>query len=185
MIERVTRETIVREKGYLYYIGKDGYVWRIPTKLNPKGTRAKVGTEKIPRVDGYMYFLDKQGFVARVKMESEIETRAGPACPPGPYELDSGEYQEVPLDLDRGERLQGRLVEEDGQDFDWVIVDERNSVAVHQGEDYHSELGNDHVSADHIDWRVPSGGPWYLILEIPYRQNSRSVRVELKRLAKP
>ncbi|MFI5417724.1 MAG: hypothetical protein ACHQ2Y_02335 [Candidatus Lutacidiplasmatales archaeon] len=177
----MTREFIVREKGYLYYIGKDGYLWRTPTKLNPTGTRAKVGTEKIPRVDGYMYFLDKRGFVARAKMKSEPETRAGLACPPGPYDVESGQFQEIGLDVEKEEKVRGRLFEIDGQDFDWVIVDERNSVGVHQREDYRYEVGNDHVTADLVNWRVPRGGPWYLILEIPYRQNPRSVRVELKR----
>lgn len=68
MAERVTEERIKREKGYLYYLGKDGYLWRTPTKLNKSGTRARVGTEKIAREDGYMYFLDKEGRVSRAKM---------------------------------------------------------------------------------------------------------------------
>lgn len=70
MAERVTREAIKRERGYLYYLGKDGYLWKTPTKLNKSGRVGRVGTEKITRQDGYMYFLDKKGVVYRAKMKN-------------------------------------------------------------------------------------------------------------------
>jgi len=68
MAKKIGKEKINREKGYLYYIGKDGYVWRSPMKSNKRGTKKKVGTEKIKREKGYLYFLDKQGYVAMAKM---------------------------------------------------------------------------------------------------------------------
>jgi len=68
MAERISEEKIEREDGYLYYVGKDGYVWRTPMKSNLEGTKARVGTEKIEREEGYLYFLDKEGYVARAKM---------------------------------------------------------------------------------------------------------------------
>ncbi|MFP3215354.1 MAG: hypothetical protein RXP92_01235 [Candidatus Micrarchaeota archaeon] len=68
MAERIGKEKIEREDGYLYYIGKDGYVWRTPMKTNPKGKKSRVGTEKIEREEGYLYFIDKNGYVARAKM---------------------------------------------------------------------------------------------------------------------
>jgi hypothetical protein len=70
MAERVGKEQIKREKGYLYYLGKDGYLWKTPTKLNKSGKKGRVGTEKITRQDGYMYFLDKKGFVSRARMKN-------------------------------------------------------------------------------------------------------------------
>jgi hypothetical protein len=70
MAERVGKEQIKREKGYLYYLGKDGYLWKTPTKLNKSGRKAKVGTEKVTRQDGFMYFLDKKGYVARTRMKN-------------------------------------------------------------------------------------------------------------------
>lgn len=68
MAERVSKEAIKRERGYLYYLGKDGYLWKTPTKLNKSGKKARVGSEVISREAGYMYFLDKKGFVSRAKM---------------------------------------------------------------------------------------------------------------------
>ena len=72
MAERVGKEQIKREKGYLYYLGKDGYLWKTPTKLDKSGKKARVGTQKldIRAGDGYMYFLDKKGFVSRAKMKN-------------------------------------------------------------------------------------------------------------------
>ncbi|MGC2288574.1 MAG: hypothetical protein WA688_01780 [Thermoplasmata archaeon] len=70
MAEKIGKEQIKREKGYLYYLGKDGYLWKTPTKLNKMGKKSRVGTEKIVRADGYMYFLDKKGYIARARMKN-------------------------------------------------------------------------------------------------------------------
>jgi hypothetical protein len=67
---RVGKQQIKREKGYLYYLGKDGFIWKSPMKANPKGKKAKVGTEKINREPGTMYYLDKAGYVAKAKMKN-------------------------------------------------------------------------------------------------------------------
>lgn len=70
MAERIGKEQIKRENGYLYYLGKDGFLWKTPTKLNKSGKKAKVGTEKVVRQAGFMYFLDKKGYIARAKMKN-------------------------------------------------------------------------------------------------------------------
>jgi hypothetical protein len=67
-MERIGKERIDREDGYLYFIGKDGYAWRTPMKTNRRGRKAKVGSEKISRQEGYLYFVDKSGYIARAKM---------------------------------------------------------------------------------------------------------------------
>jgi len=68
MAERISKEKVEREDGYLYYLGKDGYVWRTPMKANARGRKARVGNEKINREEGYLYYIDKAGYVARAKM---------------------------------------------------------------------------------------------------------------------
>jgi hypothetical protein len=68
MAERMTDERVEREDGYLYFLGKDGYVWRTPMRNNPRGRKARVGKEKVQRQEGYLYFIDKSGYVARTKM---------------------------------------------------------------------------------------------------------------------
>ncbi|MFA5106021.1 MAG: hypothetical protein WC506_03610 [Candidatus Micrarchaeia archaeon] len=70
MGKKIGTEKIAREEGYLYYIGKDGYVWASPMKHNKKGRKKKVGSEKISRKSGYMYYLDKAGYVAEAKMKN-------------------------------------------------------------------------------------------------------------------
>ena len=70
MGKKIGSEKIKREKGYLYYIGKDGFVWRTPTKTNKGGKKQKVGSEKIDRKAGCMYYVDKQGYVAEAKLKN-------------------------------------------------------------------------------------------------------------------
>ena len=70
MGERVGREKIIRENGYLYYVGKDGYVWRAPMKHNKRGRKKRVGTERVHKQPGYMYYVDKKGYVARAKLKN-------------------------------------------------------------------------------------------------------------------
>ncbi|MDE1852013.1 MAG: hypothetical protein KGH69_05000 [Candidatus Micrarchaeota archaeon] len=68
MAERVSKEKVDRDDGYLYFLGKDGFVWRTPMRNNPRGRKAKVGSEKIKREEGYLYFVDSKGYAARTKM---------------------------------------------------------------------------------------------------------------------
>ncbi len=70
MGQKVGSEKISRENGYLYYIGKDGYVWAAPMKHNTKGKKKKVGSEKVNKEKGCMYYLDKNGYVAKAKLKN-------------------------------------------------------------------------------------------------------------------
>ncbi len=83
MAERIGRERIVREPGYLYFLGKDGYLWRVPTRLNPSGSKARVGSERYQRIDGYTYFLDKAGYLSRARMKSVGQAPPGRQLPGG------------------------------------------------------------------------------------------------------
>jgi len=68
MAERMTDERISREDGYLYYLGRDGFVWRTPMRSNTRGRKAKIGSEKVSRAEGFLYFVDDKGYVARTRM---------------------------------------------------------------------------------------------------------------------
>ena len=68
MGKRIGKERVKREPGYLYYLGKNGYLWRAPMRTNKRGRKKQVGTEKTSRRKGYMYYLDKTGYVAEAKM---------------------------------------------------------------------------------------------------------------------
>jgi hypothetical protein len=68
MGHKIGKEKIVREPGYLYYVGKDGFVWRAPMKTNKRGRKKKVGTEKVRKKKGYMYYINKTGYVSEAKM---------------------------------------------------------------------------------------------------------------------
>ena len=67
MSEKMTSEAVDREPGYLYYLGKDGYIWKTPMRSNKSGRKERVGNEKVEREEGYLYFIDKEGYVSRTK----------------------------------------------------------------------------------------------------------------------
>ena len=70
MAEKVKTVGVRKESGYLYYLGKDGNVWR--SKMARAGQKggdaAKVANAGVRRESGYLYFIDKQGDVSRSKM---------------------------------------------------------------------------------------------------------------------
>jgi hypothetical protein len=74
MTEVVGKEVITREKGYLYCVRADGYVYRIPAKSNKTGTQQKVSKEAIKKEPGYLYFLGKDCRVARSPMKNAAKT---------------------------------------------------------------------------------------------------------------
>ncbi|MEE9161543.1 MAG: hypothetical protein V3U35_01110 [Candidatus Neomarinimicrobiota bacterium] len=70
MAEKVRSVGVRKESGYLYYLGKDGHVWR--SKMARAGQRGgnatKVADAGVRRESGYLYFIDKGGDVSRAKM---------------------------------------------------------------------------------------------------------------------
>lgn len=67
---KIGKEKIARESGYLYYVGKDGFVWAVPMRHNKRGKKKRVGNDKISKDRGYLYYLGKDGFVYRAKMKN-------------------------------------------------------------------------------------------------------------------
>ena len=72
MAEVVKSTGVSKESGYLYYLGKDGNVWR--SKMARAGTGGgnaeTVADAGGSRESGYLYFIDKKGHVARSAMAS-------------------------------------------------------------------------------------------------------------------
>ena len=71
MAEKVAKVGIKREKGYLYYIDKQGDVSCAKMARGAKkgGSPKKVAKVGIKRKEGYLYFLDKKGDVSAAKMK--------------------------------------------------------------------------------------------------------------------
>lgn len=72
MAEKVAKVGVKKEKGYLYFVDKQGDVSR--AKMARAGQKkGKAKTEKVAKAgvkkaSGYLYFIDKKGNVARAKM---------------------------------------------------------------------------------------------------------------------
>jgi hypothetical protein len=71
MAEKVMKVGVKREKGYLYYIDKQGDVSCAKMARGNKkgGSPKKVAKCCIKRKVGYLYFLDKKGDVSCAKMK--------------------------------------------------------------------------------------------------------------------
>ncbi len=71
MAEKVTKVGVKREKGYLYYVDKQGDVSCAKMARGGKkgGSPKKVTKCGIKRKEGYLYFVDKQGDVSCAKMK--------------------------------------------------------------------------------------------------------------------
>ena len=67
---KVKTTGVTKEKGWLYYLGKDGNVWRSRmARGNDKGGDAnKVADAGVKLESGWLYYIDKQGDVSRAKM---------------------------------------------------------------------------------------------------------------------
>ncbi len=70
MGSKIGTEKIMREEGYLYFVGKDGFVWRVPMKHNKRGSKKKVGTQKVDKKKGHLYYVGDDGFVYQAKMKN-------------------------------------------------------------------------------------------------------------------
>lgn len=70
MAEKVKTVGVRKESGFLYYLGKDGHVWRSKmARAGQKGGQAaKVADAGVKRESGFLYFIDKNGDVSRSKM---------------------------------------------------------------------------------------------------------------------
>ena len=70
MAEKVMKVGVKREKGYLYYIDKQGDVSCAKMARGNKkgGSPKKVAKCGIKRKEGYLYFIDKAGDVSCAKM---------------------------------------------------------------------------------------------------------------------
>ena len=70
MAEVVAKTGVSKEKGYLYYLGKNGNVWRSQMARAGKGggNAQEVAEANVTRESGYLYYIDKNGDVSRSKM---------------------------------------------------------------------------------------------------------------------
>ena len=70
MAEKVAATGVKKQSGYLYYLGKDGNVWRSQMARGSSngGNKEKVADANVTREGGFLYYIDKDGDVSRSKM---------------------------------------------------------------------------------------------------------------------
>ena len=69
-IKKVAKVGVKKEKGYLYFLDKQGDISaaKMARGGSKGGSKKKVAKVGVKREDGYLYFVDKQGDVSCAKM---------------------------------------------------------------------------------------------------------------------
>jgi hypothetical protein len=67
----VAETDLEKESGYLYYLSKDGDIWRTRMARGtvPGGGAEKVADAGVTRERGWLYYIDKQGNVSRTLLK--------------------------------------------------------------------------------------------------------------------
>jgi hypothetical protein len=112
MAERVSKERVNRENGWLYYIDVDGYVYRKKQGIFLSKTE-KIGKEKIVRDDGYLYFVDSEGYVARMpKTPKKVDSGYSIKYPSGvtvsTWKMEEGKGRKPLIDKSSKDRTDGQ-----------------------------------------------------------------------------
>ncbi|HOI18339.1 MAG TPA: hypothetical protein PLX15_00550 [Candidatus Woesearchaeota archaeon] len=71
MAKKVARVGVKKEKGFLYFVNKNGDVARVPMARGKNVKRGKaevVAKPGVKKETGFLYFIDKDGDVAQAKM---------------------------------------------------------------------------------------------------------------------
>lgn len=71
MAQKIVKVGVKRQKGYLYYVDKQGDVSCAKMSRGSKkgGGPKKVAKCGVKRKEGYLYFVDKQGDISCAKMK--------------------------------------------------------------------------------------------------------------------
>ncbi len=71
MAQKIAKAGVRRERGFLYFVDKNGNIAKAKMSRGKKSGRARqevVARTGVNKEKGYLYFVDKDGDVSRAKM---------------------------------------------------------------------------------------------------------------------
>jgi hypothetical protein len=95
--------------------------------------------------------------------------------------VSSGTYEERQLVLTEGALVEGTLVESNGQDFDWYILDDLNYASFAEGRRFRSVQRGIGRRSGHIQFKTEKSGALHLVIDCSRLKNPRRVEVRLTR----
>lgn len=182
----ILSENSIRSKWVAMEIGyAKGKVPIVPIRVGHVNPAALLeGVDCINYTDQNLDKLDSQIAEAidsfNNHQDSALSTESEEICEKGPHEIEAGGYVELPLSVTKGTLILGRLEEEDGDLFDWYIVNEKNLVKFKNREEFNLIAGGFDVAADQIRWVPKSNGPYFLIISAFRKRYNRIVNVSLR-----
>ena len=78
MAEVVKKLSLPRPTGFLYFVEKDGTVWK-----HQGGKKTIISKAKIEREEGYLYFIDLNGDLAKKANPQQRDTETNKLYKPG------------------------------------------------------------------------------------------------------
>jgi hypothetical protein len=91
------------------------------------------------------------------------------------------ECKETILNLSKGDTIEGTLQEEYGQNFDYLLLDQRNFIQFSNRDKYSFLLEGTDQNAYHIRKKVNKAGQYYLVIDLYGKKNERTVKVHIIR----
>ncbi len=123
----------------------------------------------------------KEKPIARPSMTSKPVTYEA-VCDPGPYDVEAGSPEKVPLNVQRGDRVIGDVAEKENYKFSCYVADSANYVKlVSQKRGFKPIFKGEDYGAYHVDAVIPYDAQWYAVLDAYGQQYTREVQVNLKR----
>lgn len=137
-------------------------------------------------------FSERRRAEDRPSVEAQSKPAAPPAASPRPTSkvrverlmsfnlgVSSGRYEERHFVLSRGDEVEGTLVEVDGQDFDWYVLDDAGYASFVDGSRPRRIQSGLARPAGHVHFAAPKTGGYHLVLDCSRLRYRRTVEVRL------
>lgn len=103
----------------------------------------------------------------------------------GSFEVMARGHVELILLVGEGDKVSGKLREIDDRTFTWMILDARNLARYRKRRRTSPARFESEVRSGALGWKVPGGGPWYLVLDASGAPEAREVIVDIRRARQP
>ena len=126
-------------------------------------------------------FLNSEKKQVADKKKSENIVKESVNVFEGEILVEPGRHEEIHLELEKGDLIEGIIREQDRDAFNFFIFDEKNYIKYYNNEDFEQSYSEYDSTASEITFKVPKKGVWYLVFDTYRKQNERIIIINLRR----